>query len=163
MFIFFPLNNIKIWSVFVALAILGIVVEYLGVNYGLFFGEYSYGENMGWKILGVPLLIGCNWAVLVFVTASIINRYFKNNWLKAFLGASLMIILDLPMEVVAPIFDFWTFPEGAPFINYVSWFATAFLMHLFVQKKQIVGDFNFSLQLFLSQLVFFVYLTFFLA
>jgi putative membrane protein len=157
-----PENLPKKLTLFTVLFTGGMLIEMIGVATGIPFGIYSYGENMGWKVLGVPLLIGCNWAVLVFITASIVNRFFKNNWLKAFLGASLMIVLDLPMEVVAPKFDFWTFPEGAPFINYVSWFATAFLMHLFVQKKQLIGDYHFSLQLFLAQLVFFVYLTFFL-
>jgi len=163
LFWIFPGDLSKKLSLFAILFTAGMLVEMIGVATGIPFGSYSYGENMGWKLLGVPLLIGCNWAVLVFVTASMVNRFFKNKWLKAFLGASLMIVLDLPMEVLAPKFDFWTFPDGAPLINYFSWFTTAFFMHLFIQKMELVGDYNFSLQLFLAQLVFFIYLTFFLA
>ena len=35
----------------------GIFVEFLGVNYGLLFGEYLYGRNLGPKLFGVPFLI----------------------------------------------------------------------------------------------------------
>ena len=40
---------------------IGMIAEILGVNYGLIFGKYDYGDNLGLKLLGVPLLIGLNW------------------------------------------------------------------------------------------------------
>ena len=40
---------------------IGFFTEYLGVNYGLLFGTYSYGNNLGIKIWGVPLMICVNW------------------------------------------------------------------------------------------------------
>ena len=43
---------------------IGMIAEILGVNYGLIFGKYDYGDNLGLKLLGVPLLIGLNWVVL---------------------------------------------------------------------------------------------------
>jgi len=36
----------------------GMLVEWLGVSYGLFFGDYEYGSNLGPKIEGVPWFIG---------------------------------------------------------------------------------------------------------
>ena len=39
---------------------IGMIAEILGVNYGLIFGKYDYGDNLGLKLLGVPLLIGLN-------------------------------------------------------------------------------------------------------
>ena len=38
--------------------VVGMGVELLGVNYGLIFGQYVYGNNLGVKLGGVPLLIG---------------------------------------------------------------------------------------------------------
>lgn len=55
----------KVYLVALIAFIVGMVAEGLGVNYGLIFGHYQYGEALGWKIEGVPFLIGVNWAILV--------------------------------------------------------------------------------------------------
>lgn len=57
----------------------GIFVEFLGVNYGLLFGEYSYGSNLGPKVFGVPFLIGMNWVILTTISGSISNFIFKEK------------------------------------------------------------------------------------
>ena len=60
------IDNFK-WHIVIAVAIpfsLGFIVEALGVNYGLIFGNYSYGENLGQKFIGVPIIICVNWALL---------------------------------------------------------------------------------------------------
>ena len=54
---------------------IGMIAEILGVNYGLIFGKYDYGDNLGLKLLGVPLLIGLNWVVLTFICGSISNHF----------------------------------------------------------------------------------------
>jgi putative membrane protein len=121
---------------------LGMIAEILGVNYGLIFGNYAYGSNLGWKVLGVPLTIGVNWTILVFITASIAQKWTKNLFIGAALASGLMVLLDLLIEVVAPEFDFWEFESGeVPFQNYVGWFVVAFiaqLVHLkFFKKHQV--------------------------
>lgn len=158
LFIYFPVNRLKLWSIFIALASIGIFVEYLGVNYGLFFGEYSYGENMGPKIGGVPWLIGLNWALLTFITGAIAN-YLANHWfLKSLLGTFLMLFLDIFMETSAPIFDFWEFKGGyAPIDNYIAWGIVAFIMHIIFSALKLKGNLMISLHMFFVQLVFFIY------
>ena len=85
------------------------ISEILGVNYGLIFGEYVYLDNLGPKILGVPVLIGINWIILTFITGSLSSLIFKNKYLSVILGAIFMILLDLIMEPVAPLLGFWIF------------------------------------------------------
>ena len=58
--------------------IIGMFTEILGVNYGLIFGTYFYGEALGPKLLGVPILIGYNWAMVLIITASIAQKINKN-------------------------------------------------------------------------------------
>jgi uncharacterized membrane protein len=136
----------------------GMLVEYLGVNNGLLFGEYSYGQNMGMKFRGVPWLIGVNWAILVLITGSIANDFIVSKWTKVIIGASLMILLDLSMEGVAPIFDFWEFSEGiAPLQNYVAWFIIAVFLHGIFQLTDFKGDPRFSANLYACQFIFFTY------
>ena len=142
----------------------GMFVEIMGVNFGWFFGDYSYGNNLGVKLLGVPLLIGVNWAILVLVTGVIANKLFKNVILRVVFGAFLMVFLDWFIEVPAPIFDFWTFDGGtAPLLNYIGWFVIACILHSFFQWRKMSGDYRFSLGLYLCQLLFFGYFYFYFA
>lgn len=65
----FPIKNgrksLVIWT---SIYLIGIGAEIIGVNTGLLFGNYSYGNNLGPKIVGVPPIIGINWIVLIFLT-----------------------------------------------------------------------------------------------
>ena len=71
----------------------GISVEFLGVNYGLLFGEYSYGKNLGPKLFEVPILIGMNWVILTVISGSISNYISKGSKiLSILLGLSLIHI-----------------------------------------------------------------------
>ena len=156
--VFFPLDSIKKWGLFLCFGVLGILAEYLGVTFGLFFGEYAYGNNFGPKIYGVPLLIGVNWALLTFICGAIANKMSDNVFLKSLLGTFMMLFLDLFMEKVAPIFDFWAFSGGyAPVDNYIAWGIISFIFHLVFHLFKTQGKFQISLHLYLVQLVFFSY------
>lgn len=155
------LCNIKNWGLKTLLAFfipftLGFVSEALGVNYGLIFGSYTYGNNLGYKVFGVPLLICANWAILTFITADVAKHFTKNSWFSALIGAVLMTILDLIIEVSAPRFDFWEF-EGkvVPVQNYIAWLIIAFLSHLGCQKLNVLSDKIISWHVFISIVVFF--------
>ena len=104
--------------------ILGLITEILGVNYGLFFGEYSYGANLGPKIYGVPYVIGLNWVLLIIATGSLSDKLIKGKIINKILFASiLMVLLDLLIEKIAPKLDYWEFDiSPVPFSNYLWWF-----------------------------------------
>ena len=88
----------------------GLIVEILGVNYGLFFGEYSYGANLGPKIYEVPYVIGFNWVLLIIATGSVSYKIIKGKKIYKILFASfLMVLIDLLIEKSAPKLDFWEF------------------------------------------------------
>ena len=108
--------------------------------------------------MGVPLLIGCNWVVLVFCGAAIANRFFSSIWIKSIFGGALMVVLDFPMEILAPTFDYWTFTPSPPLENYISWFVIGAFMHLIFHALKTKGNFSFSINLLLAQFVFFTLL-----
>ena len=54
--------------------VIGMFAEILGVNYGLIFGNYKYGNTLGPKMFNVPILIGYNWAMVLIITASIAQK-----------------------------------------------------------------------------------------
>ena len=56
----------------------GMITEILGVQLGWIFGDYQYGEALGYKLFGVPLLIGVNWTLLTLITGAIAQQFYEN-------------------------------------------------------------------------------------
>ena len=136
---------------------IGMIAEILGVNYGLIFGKYDYGDNLGLKLLGVPVLIGLNWVVLTFICGSISNHFIKNKYLSIVIGIILMLIIDITLEPIAPILDYWEFSGSvAPIQNYIGWAFTSLVTLCIYQFFYSYKEFTFSINLFLAQLLFFV-------
>ncbi len=157
----FPLTNTRNSWLAAIFFMTGMVAEVLGVQWGLLFGEYSYGDNLGFKIAGVPLLIGINWALLVFITGSISQYWFDNKFLRMLSGASLMVGLDFFIEQAAPGLDFWFFEGGiVPASNYIAWFLISFVLHGIFVFSNAKGSYRVSKHLFIVQLLFFGYLFF---
>ncbi len=99
----------------------------------LIFGSFYYGQSLGFKLFSVPVLIGVNWAILLYSTAQLSK--FKNHITNALFGAGLMVGLDFFIEQNASKFDFWYWNSGhIPVQNYVAWFLVSFLLNLIVQK-----------------------------
>lgn len=148
------------WKVILGFAIafaVGMVVEILGVSTGQIFGEYTYGRNLGPKLLKVPYIIGIYWAVLVIVTSTIGKSLFK-HWLPiAVIGSGLMVFLDLHIEKMAPRFDFWKFAESpVPIENYIAWFIISFGLQVCIYFLVKQTSVKYAWHMYLSQSVFFV-------
>ena len=136
---------------------IGMIAEILGVNYGFIFGKYDYGDNLGLKLLGVPLLIGLNWVVLTFICGSISNHFIKNKYLSIVVGIIFMLIIDITLEPIAPTLDYWEFSGStAPIQNYIGWAFTSLLTLSIYQFYYSSKEFTFSINLFLAQFLFFV-------
>lgn len=157
LFVNLPDVNKGVLVAAVAAFVVGMSVELLGVNFGLIFGQYVYGDNLGVKVGGVPLLIGANWVMLTFITGAVGAVFFKKSKIiAAVVGALLMVLMDLVIEPVAPKFDYWEFAnETAPLSNYIGWFLVAFPIQWIYQKFVIQKDTVFSFHLVLIQFLFF--------
>ena len=152
-----PLRQFKHAIIVYLFFVAGIFVEWLGVHYGFPFGNYHYGNNLGLKLNGVPLLIGINWAMLVLITGSISSRFGKSKLSKVLLGATLMLFLDFFIEPNAARLDFWYWEGGhIPLSNYIGWFVTGALLHWIFQESIKQLNFTFSLNLYIAQLIFFI-------
>ena len=108
----------------ISIITIGFLVEFLGVNYDLFFGSYEYGNNLGYKIGGVPIIMSINWLVLIFLTGSFTEKIIPNSLpLKVIFASLLMVFIDIFLEICAPKLDYWKFNEEiVPMSNYNSWF-----------------------------------------
>tara|TARA_B110000285_G_C15138497_1_gene628958 strand:+ start:480 stop:1094 length:615 start_codon:yes stop_codon:yes gene_type:complete len=121
--------NLRKAAVLSSIFVLGYSVELIGIKTGFFFGEYSYDTALGSKFLGVPLIIGLNWVIIVAASSSIIKYFIKKPLiLQALLAAALCTLLDFIIEPIAISYNFWTWTDGTiPFYNYLCWFGFSFL------------------------------------
>ena len=137
----------------------GMSTEIIGVNTGLLFGDYSYSSVMGIRIFGVPLTIGLNWFLLVYLTGGIFQNMIKNDLIAAVLASILMVILDLNLEIVAVELNFWQWhQESIPLSNYVTWFLVAFIIQMVYRKASFEKENPLHLTLFFNLLFFFAIL-----
>ena len=153
-----PINK-ELLFIFIACFFLGMIAEILGVNYQLIFGSYHYGEILGPKIMGVPLLIGINWFILIMITAAIAQEFSSKLWQQILIGIMLMVFLDLLIEPIAPLLDFWEFEGGeAPFQNFIGWALVSLPLQVFFQRLKIRFNNSFPYHLYLLQVLFFTIL-----
>ena len=109
--------------------LLGYFVEVLGVNTGLIFGEYQYDTTLGFKLWGVPPLIGVNWLLLVYAVGVVSEQFLKNLGMKILLGAAFLTLFDYLVEPVAIRLEMWSWKNGLPPIqNYIAWFVVSVLL-----------------------------------
>lgn len=161
----------------IAVTLLGIGVEMVGVNTGTLFGQYHYGTVLGYRLLGVPLIIGINWFVIIyccgisihtflmkiigFVTLNVSGRPLRLKALSVIIdGATLAVFFDWVMEPVAIKLGYWHW-DGAgevPVYNYLCWFIVSVIFLIFFQIFRVDKQNKFAVNLFLIQIMFFLLL-----
>lgn len=167
--------------IFAALCfVTGMATEMIGVNTGLLFGTYSYGETLGIKLYGVPLLIGVNWFMAVFCSGTIIYR--MNEWVYARIGAGpmpskaaqvsifvfdaalLTTFFDWVLEPAAIQLGYWQWqPEGVvPVYNFLCWFLISAVLLVCYRLIPFNRDNQFAVHLFIIQVLFFLLIQTFL-
>jgi len=118
-----------------SIIVLGFGTEYICVNYGWLFGNYQYGETLGYKYGGVPIIIAFNWLMLCISLRSLVNVVLKNNLAAALFTAGLITAYDFILEPVAIRFGWWWWDQTeVPLYNYVCWFIFSFIFQLFFKK-----------------------------
>jgi len=132
------------WT-WIAAIVGGLLVEIIGVQTGVLFGAYTYGDILGVKLAGVPLILGALWWMSLlgfgYWSDRILERWLKvknkalNLIVRAFVAASLMTALDGLIEPVAIRAGWWAWEAvDVPWSNYATWWIVAFAFHLLPQK-----------------------------
>jgi putative membrane protein len=114
---------------------IGFASEVIGVQTGILFGDYNYGTNLGFKFLGVPIVIGLLWGVLAVSSASCVAQFPILKKQASFVAALLMLGIDYIMEPVAIASDFWSWNGAAvPLWNYICWFGIAWILQIILKR-----------------------------
>jgi bisanhydrobacterioruberin hydratase len=157
--------------------VVGYLVEYLGVNHQLLFGEYRYLPAMGWQWKSVPLVIGVNWFIMMYCCGVTIQHFLNFMWNKlkdedeprranvgffAIIidGALLATFFDWIMEPIAVKLGYWQWlGDGSiPLFNYACWFVISALLMLLFRLLSFPKQNQFAVNLLLIQFMFFLIL-----
>lgn len=139
-------------------------VEWLGVHKHFLFGNYVYGQTLGYKWNGIPLIITVNWFLLVYATGTLMqNINVPGVFARITIGAFILTVLDVFIEPSATHFDYWhwTTPGEyltAPLGNYISWFAVSAVMLGIFEACRFKRQNAVGAVLLLAQFVFFLLL-----
>ena len=159
--------------------LVGFGVEIIGTKTSILFGSYTFGNSMGIRLWGVPLLIGVQWFVTIFCCGAIMH--FVNNWAQQKIteydaaasesvksisliidAALLATFFDYIIEPVAQKLGYWQWTENRiPFFNYTCWFLVSGLLLLILNKLSFNKQNPFAIHLFIIQLLFYIALRIF--
>lgn len=143
----------------------GMLAEWIGIHTGMLFGHYIYGENLGAKLDGVPLIIGVNWGILSVICCTLVTYAPKirdaRPAAKALLSALAMMILDVLIEPVAIDSGYWHwFGAPIPWFNYVCWLVIAYALHFVYFRWKLDEQNRVSIALWIIMVIFFTVLNF---
>ncbi len=145
--------------VFAIIAVSGFFIEVIGVNTGLIFGRYEYGNALGIKIIDTPLLIGLNWLMLMYTGHSFTEKIKLSEWLSILIVSMLILLYDLVLEKIAPAIDMWQWENGiVPLQNYIAWFLITFLFQLLLKVTRVKTTNSMAFPIVLMQVAFFLLL-----
>ena len=136
----------------------GILSEIIGVNTGLIFGSYKYGQTLGFQIMNVPMVMGIIWVNTTLICGTIASQAKVQMPLRILIAISLMLLLDAFIEPIAPRIDMWRFNHEnglAPLSNYITWAAIALPLQSYFIFYKLKFDIALSSSLYVSQLLFF--------
>jgi putative membrane protein len=168
-----PEKNQKLYGLFAAAFIIGIGTEMIGVKTGFLFGQYEYGNALGFKINGVPLLIGINWFIIVYASGMLARQLRQlftppcgatgrpafSRWLGTSMvidGAVIATLFDVIMEPAAVRLGFWSWQNGdIPLMNYLSWFMVSVVI-LYLMRSVSLRPHQFAINLLLIEAIFFL-------
>ncbi|MBX2933345.1 MAG: carotenoid biosynthesis protein [Ferruginibacter sp.] len=174
-------KNLHFLFFFIACFLVGMAVEIIGIHTGVLFGDYTYGNVLGFKFKDVPLLIGINWFIIIYccgisvhtLLMKMINRVAADTGntpaaMKALSviidGATLAVFFDWLMEPVAVKLGYWVWNgDGSiPVFNYMCWFVVSVLLLAVFHFAKFSKQNKFAVNLLLIQMMFFLLLRTFL-
>ncbi|MDX9759942.1 MAG: carotenoid biosynthesis protein [Bacteroidota bacterium] len=109
-------------------------IEALGVATGFPFGTYEYTDALGWKVLGVSIVIPFAWLLVIAASDALTGHFFGR--VSTLLAALFVTILDFFLEFAADALDLWHWNSRFPPIsNYLSWFFVSFVSLLLLRDR----------------------------
>jgi putative membrane protein len=130
--------SLALWAL--GLYAVSMAIEAVGVSTGVVFGPYQYTDVLGWRVAGVPLIIGLNWVIVVLGSWSLLRRIGIGPAIGVPLTALLAAGFDWVMEPAAVKLGYWYWDTlSIPLRNYLAWAIIAGLAALglaFIERRR---------------------------
>lgn len=123
-------------------AVLTYLVEFIGSRTGFPFGPYNYTDVLQPQLGHVPLLIPLAWLMMLPCAWAVVAHFDPPRWRFVLLSALALTAWDLMLDPQMVSWDFWRWEVdggyfGIPWSNYLGWFATAVLLTVLIQPKNL--------------------------
>jgi putative membrane protein len=114
----------------------GLLAESVGTATGLPFGDYSYADSLGEKLLGVPVVIPLAWSMMAY-PCLLVGQRMSSRPLSALLGGYALASWDLFLDPQMVEAGHWHWSDvrhalpgspDVPISNYLGWLVVALLM-----------------------------------
>ncbi len=132
-------------------------LEILGVKTGAVFGAYEYGATLGLQFMGVPLLIGINWTLIILGSITLVEKLSSRTWVVMVLTSAVTVIFDFIMEPAAIALDYWAWEGGPiPLQNYIAWGVISFVFAGLFRAMKLKNHYRLPSAVVIIQAVFFL-------
>jgi uncharacterized membrane protein len=109
-------------------------LEVLSVHTGFPFGVYTYGTQLGFAVLGVPLLVPLCWQMMAHNAATLAR--LANPRAAVLVAAGALVAWDVYLDPQMVRGGYWIWQrtsgifvyQGIPLENYAGWFLTALII-----------------------------------
>ncbi len=109
-------------------------LEILSVHTGFPFGIYTYGSQLGFAVLGVPLLVPLCWQMMAHNAATLAR--LANPKAAVLIASGALVAWDVYLDPQMVRGGYWTWQRnsgaftyvGIPLENYAGWFLTALII-----------------------------------
>ncbi|MFM1905596.1 MAG: hypothetical protein RIT32_392 [Actinomycetota bacterium] len=138
-------NNGPLWTIGSVLLVLiyTYLLELIGVSTAIPFGEYEYGDSLGYKLANVPLVVPVAWysmAIPVLMLARALSQRPTVVLLFSTIGLTAWDFLLDPWMVGEGHWT-WANPEpalpgleGIPITNFIGWVISTFILFLMLDR-----------------------------
>lgn len=111
----------------------GLLVEAFGVRTGFPFGGYAYAGTLGWRLLGVPVVIPLAWTMMAYPALLVARRITAARVAGPLVAGWALASWDLFLDPQMVQAGHWVWETdgaylGIPVSNFLGWYVTAAVM-----------------------------------
>ncbi len=145
----------------ILVALIGFLIDVLGVKTGYIFGYYQYGPTLGYSFWDTPLLMMVYWLTIIYITRQIAEMIAGDAFVTSILAGLLIVLLDYFAEPFAIRYSLWKWNMGeASLHNYIGVFICGIIIQYIFRMAIKYPPNKLALPVYLIQLGFFMVLFF---
>lgn len=124
-----PLVNRRAIAILAALTVYTYAIEYVGLTTGWPYGDFTYLQEIGPVVEGVPIALPILFLPLVLnavlLSVLLLRNAGRSRLLRLTTAVGIVLLIDLVLDPAAVAIDFWAYEQGVyygvPLSNFAGW------------------------------------------